>query len=194
MLRRLFTLASVASAVLCAVACVFWAASRSSLRFAERMPSDAEAYRLSAGPGGLGYERLKTTGPSVLTDDRGRVGRWTFSRIDGPSAHDPIADRAYSQWHGFAWGRETWHFTQGRDLDDPAAPPPPHRLTRAVLVIPHWAAVAAFAVLPVAWVAALAGRASRRASLARRGRCPACGYDLRATPGRCPECGAVPAG
>ena len=29
--------------------------------------------------------------------------------------------------------------------------------------------------------------------LTRPGRCPACGYDLRATPGRCPECGlAVP--
>jgi hypothetical protein len=29
-------------------------------------------------------------------------------------------------------------------------------------------------------------------SLREQGRCPACGYDLRASPGRCPECGTVP--
>ncbi|MDB5298181.1 MAG: hypothetical protein JWO31_4164 [Phycisphaerales bacterium] len=32
------------------------------------------------------------------------------------------------------------------------------------------------------------------ADLRLRGRCPACGYDLRASPGRCPECGAGEAG
>ena len=26
----------------------------------------------------------------------------------------------------------------------------------------------------------------------RIGRCPRCGYDLRASPGRCPECGTIP--
>ena len=40
-------------------------------------------------------------------------------------------------------------------------------------------------------VVALVGRRGRAAERRRlAGLCPACGYDLRATPGRCPECGA----
>jgi hypothetical protein len=45
------------------------------------------------------------------------------------------------------------------------------------------------AVCPTAWVARFL--CSRRKDMV--GLCPACGYDLRASPARCPKCGAVPA-
>jgi hypothetical protein len=56
------------------------------------------------------------------------------------------------------------------------------------VAVPHALAAAAFAVPP--FVAAARRWRRRR----RPGRCPACGYDLRATPDRCPECGTVPTG
>jgi PAS domain S-box-containing protein len=56
--------------------------------------------------------------------------------------------------------------------------------------LPNWFLLAVLAVLPARWAALRRGR-WRRAELAARGRCPSCGYDLRATPERCPECGEV---
>ena len=51
---------------------------------------------------------------------------------------------------------------------------------------PHWAVLVPFGAAPLAFMAARVRRRHRRS----RGLCPACGYDMRATPERCPECGA----
>lgn len=59
--------------------------------------------------------------------------------------------------------------------------------------VPYWMALIAFGALPLAYAAAAARRTAHARRHRRRlaaGRCPKCGYDLRATPGRCPECGA----
>jgi hypothetical protein len=58
------------------------------------------------------------------------------------------------------------------------------------VALPLTPAVALTAVLPAVW----AGRLLRRRRQRRwnsSGRCPSCGYDVRATPGRCPECGTL---
>jgi hypothetical protein len=60
--------------------------------------------------------------------------------------------------------------------------------------IPAWRLAALFGLAPAAWLlmtVILARRCHRRVC---RGRCTACGYDLRASPGRCPECGALAEG
>jgi hypothetical protein len=53
---------------------------------------------------------------------------------------------------------------------------------------PYWFLVAVTAATPLrAWMHQIRGRNRSRVGL-----CPACGYDVRATPDRCPECGHTP--
>jgi hypothetical protein len=56
------------------------------------------------------------------------------------------------------------------------------------VVLPFWLLVLIFGLMP-SWASVRYVR--RRRATAAFGHCPACGYDLRATPERCPECGTV---
>jgi hypothetical protein len=53
--------------------------------------------------------------------------------------------------------------------------------------VPHWSLLIVGLALPA--VRFIQNRRGVRRS--RKGACPRCGYDLRATPDRCPECGAA---
>jgi hypothetical protein len=69
---------------------------------------------------------------------------------------------------------------------------PSHEMFAAAYVVsfPIWLATIVLAIPPVLWIP----RGERVTRARAAGRCPSCGYDLRATPHRCPECGTVPFG
>jgi hypothetical protein len=85
----------------------------------------------------------------------------------------------YSKWEaaGFAW----------HQIHNPR-----HGTTHVFAYAPFWSFALLTAALPSAWIARRLRDRHRRARERRNaGLCPACGYDLRATPDRCPECGAM---
>jgi hypothetical protein len=63
----------------------------------------------------------------------------------------------------------------------------------AAIGVPLWMFAVLSALVPAAGTSAWIVRLTRARSKRVRGLCPACGYDLRATPDRCPECGTIPA-
>ncbi len=67
------------------------------------------------------------------------------------------------------------------------------RLDVAAVAVPPWQLAGAFGLMPAIWAGLAAVRLARHAARRRHGQCPACGYDLRASPERCPECGAAAA-
>ena len=163
MKRRVFVIMSVVSLLLFVAVVVLWVRSYVS-------------------PGGLGViplpdEGERTSGFSAV---RGEL-RWVTFR--GMSQDE---NRAASGW------RRDWVLVTAGEVGavSPAQP------VEGVFLRRRWVAVRFWALaLLLALVTAATARGTIRRVVGdrrrRRGLCPVCGYDVRATPRRCPECGVV---
>jgi hypothetical protein len=161
-LRRLLTLLSAASLVLCVATCVLWVRSYRK--------SDAVVLVGPSGHHGVQW----VSGLLLLgSDDAGgtrrelRVDSWDAGGADARFGSGRLARLGFASERVASPGVSAWRCST-----------------------PLWSVAAVLSALAAR--AAIASAATRRRAR-RTGLCPACGYDLRASPERCPECGTAPA-
>jgi hypothetical protein len=191
MTRHLLNLMTVLSLLLCVAVVGLWVRSyfageelrwerhvaRGQSRTDETISVQCEVGRI-----GLAYQHLAYSGPavSVSPDDDGRID-FTHTTTTRPIR---LAVAVPGQTYGFkSWNQPT------RLLR------PPNTMSGRgwSLVAPLYLLAALTAGLPAGRVSWWLWQRRRHKHETRRGVCPTCGYDLRATPGKCPECGTIPA-
>jgi hypothetical protein len=166
MIRRLPSLPTILSLLVCVAVAAVWARShtrcdRVGFAAARARPGKRPAgytVLLSAYRGGLYLLWLESE-----RDEPGLMWGFGSDVIDRPYVYDPDPGQGLL---GFRYAPRRAAVLNAEGF----------------VGLPLWF-VLALAAAPAAFARA---RAARRRRL---GLCPCCGYDLRATPGRCPECG-----
>jgi hypothetical protein len=191
MKRNLFAMVSAISLLLFVGTCALWVRSLSAPEhFAYAVAGTHLAYVVRSSDGVLYVGRQ-----TYWDYERGLShGRFRYSAaIDPLRLPSPTARRPVYGFGKFARSNYIWpgNLYPGVAMPSNLSDVRYLRDDYRAISFPHWLPALVFGALTVlatrrAWSAALL-----HARL-RRGQCPACGYDLRATPGRCPECGIVP--
>jgi hypothetical protein len=199
MRRRLFTLLSAMSLVLCVTTCVMWVRSYSHKEYLSWWMTARCNLNVTSRRDLVQWKVYVDTTPIQaswqLPDERFQWGSVVVGTSDelgdditamiGP--RDWEVSQAPEHLMGIGWGAEKRDIA-GFISSLPSKPQPQGTCHVWFLLTPHWTVAIGFVLLPVRWI--LRRRALRDRQ--NRGRCPTCGYDLRATPDRCPECGTVP--
>jgi hypothetical protein len=174
MIRRLFTLLSGLSLVLCVATCALWVRSYQT----------ADVFRLKSTPYSA---HVVSVGGTLVVEVA-----WPEYRSDsapplGPRHQILARERAEHLLEWDAKGTVARYHLAGLEYRDESGIVFSHD-NRYTVLVPLWLVLFAASLLPLAW----ARQRHRVRSQISTGLCPACGYDLRASPGRCPECGADP--
>jgi hypothetical protein len=175
--RRLFNLLAGMSLVLCVASAVAWAFG------SRREPGIRGVYLSSANV----YAQLSTHN-HIFSVDVAAGQHWPQIR----ATHFPMFASGFGLVRRGEWGAKlgdplplNMAFT-GVSLDGFIGSGPVARVRVVTVAADHWLAILVLGTS--AWLFRKMANPRRRPGL-----CPACGYDLRATPERCPECGAVAA-
>ena len=190
---RLLTIISALSLLLCVAVCVLWVRS---YFVADRLfwqgfedVEDRSYWRqdvVRVGRGGIGMNHIVQSQPRNPQSGAEGFASWRSRSVPFHGTFPPeYPDFKFSRDDVPRWGGFKYGAFAHPDADARKTRP---RAYGWQVVVPLWAVLLLVGPPTLLMVRRYVILARRR----RVGLCPACGYDLRATPDRCPECGKVP--
>ena len=194
MKRRLFNIFTVLSLLLFVATCLLWAESR----YRDRQlwnSSEAGATDFAISRGGRLFLMRQMSVPARSGEweaDTSNFGDVTLVARKLQLVYPVFAANPQPSNHflGFEWADRHITFNKSHiafnKIGFPL--PVPIAVTQRVLTVPYWLPALLTLFAPVGSLISFFRRRRHRQRLLT-GRCPGCGYDVRASKDRCPECG-----